>query len=176
MVTAEEVRELVAAVPDPEIPVLTIGDLGVLRTVDVGDSGRVEVTITPTYTGCPAMEAIRADIETSLRRHGIDDVSVRTVLAPAWTTDWMSESGRRKLAEFGIAPPAHPARPALGPAPGPAQGPGPGRVPVPVELAVRCPRCGSFDTLVVSRWGSTACKAQYRCTACLEPFDYFRVH
>ena len=153
-------REAVSAVPDPEVPVLTIEDLGVLRDVAVSPDGHVDVTITPTYSGCPAMDAIRADVETALRERGMTDVTVHTVLSPAWTTDWLSEEGRRKLTEFGIAPPGR--RATTG--------------PVLVGLSVRCPNCGSFDTHELSRFSSTACKALYRCKACLEPFDHFKAH
>lgn len=161
-VDPESIRGLLSAVVDPEVPVLTIEDLGVLRGVRVTDGGGVEVTITPTYSGCPAIEAIRADVERVLASHGFERVVVRTVLAPAWTTDWMSEEGRRKLAAFGIAPPGRCA---------PLEGNGAGRVPV--ELT-RCPRCGSSDTRLVSRFGSTACKALRACRSCLEPFDHFK--
>jgi ring-1,2-phenylacetyl-CoA epoxidase subunit PaaD len=156
------VRAALQEVVDPEIPVLTIEDLGVLRDVTVGDDGRLEVTITPTYSGCPAMDTIRADVERVLAAEGFTDARVRTVLAPAWTTDWLTEEGRRKLAEAGIAPP----RPA-------AATPPLGPEPVPVAL-VRCPRCGSADTRLVSRFGSTACKALRACNRCLEPFDHFK--
>lgn len=159
---AEEVRAAVAAVPDPEIPVLTIADLGILRDVAVEDD-HVVVTITPTYSGCPAMDAIRDDVVTVLRAHGIEDAEVRTVLAPAWTTDWMSEEGRRKLRAYGIAPPT----------PGSSAGPG---APQVVQLGVCCPRCGSFDVRELSRFGATACQAQYSCQSCLEPFDHFKAH
>ena len=160
-VAPEAVRELVGRVADPEIPVLTIEDLGILREVAVDDEGRVEVTITPTYSGCPAMDAIRDDVQRTLREHGYDQVRVRTVLAPAWTTDWMSQAGRDKLAAHGIAPPGR-------------RRPG----PVLVQLTaapepVACPRCGSTDTREVSRFGSTACKSHHTCRACLEPFDHF---
>jgi ring-1,2-phenylacetyl-CoA epoxidase subunit PaaD len=161
-VAPETVRELAGRVVDPEIPVLTIEDLGILRDVAVDDQGRVEVTITPTYSGCPALDAIRDDVRRTLREHGYDDVRVRTVLAPAWTTDWMTPAGRDKLAAAGIAPP------------------GPRRSgPVLVQLtaapgAVACPRCGSADTREVSRFGSTACKSHWTCRACLEPFDHFK--
>jgi ring-1,2-phenylacetyl-CoA epoxidase subunit PaaD len=161
-VAAGTVRELVGQVPDPEIPVLTIEDLGILRDVAVDDRGHVEVTITPTYSGCPAMDVIRDDVARTLAEHGYADASVRTVLAPAWTTDWMSQAGRDKLAAYGIAPPG-PRRPG----------------PVLVQLTaapgpVACPRCGSADTREVSRFGSTACKAHRTCRACLEPFDHFK--
>jgi ring-1,2-phenylacetyl-CoA epoxidase subunit PaaD len=157
---AQRAWELAAAVPDPEVPVLTIEDLGVLRDVTVvGD--RAEVTITPTYSGCPAMDAIRDDLVLTLSAAGFYPVDVRLTLAPAWTTDWMTEAGKRKLAEYGIAPPT--GRAAV-------------RGPLPVRLAVRCPRCGSLDTREASRFGSTSCKALYECRACLEPFDHFKVH
>jgi ring-1,2-phenylacetyl-CoA epoxidase subunit PaaD len=151
-------RALAAAVPDPEVPVLTIDDLGVLRDVTVDDNGRVEVVITPTYSGCPAMDAIREDVLRALHDNGFRDARVRLVLSPAWTTDWMSEEGRRKLTEYGIAPPTG-RRPAG---------------PVALTLAVRCPRCGSADTRELSRFGSTACKSLWQCRSCAEPFDHFK--
>jgi ring-1,2-phenylacetyl-CoA epoxidase subunit PaaD len=153
MVSAAQARALVAEVPDPEIPVLTIDDLGVLRDVTVED-GKVVVTITPTYSGCPALDAIRDDIARRLRAHGTTEVDVRTVLSPAWTTDWLSEDGRRKLHEYGIAPPGRQL----------------------LTLGVCCPRCGSMDTRELSRFGATACQAQYSCRGCLEPFDHFKRH
>jgi ring-1,2-phenylacetyl-CoA epoxidase subunit PaaD len=151
-------RAAIAAVPDPEIPVLTIEDLGVLRDVWF-EGDRVTVTITPTYSGCPAMDTITADVRTALADAGHPDADVRTVLAPAWTTDWMSEAGRRKLVEYGIAPPGP--RPAAG-------------GPVALRLAVRCPHCGSSETRESSRFGSTACKSLWVCGACREPFDHFK--
>jgi ring-1,2-phenylacetyl-CoA epoxidase subunit PaaD len=160
--TAEGVRALVAEVPDPEVPVLTIDDLGVLRDVVVDQAGHVRVDITPTYSGCPAMESIHADIESRLAAAGHRDVEVRLVLAPAWSTDWMSAAGRRKLAAYGIAPPS-------GRAPA-----GHGGGPVSVGLSVRCPQCGSPDTRELSRFGSTACKSLWRCQSCREPFDHFK--
>ena len=151
--------EVAAGVLDPEVPVLTIEDLGILREVrEDGDS--VVVTITPTYSGCPAMDTIRQDLELALSAAGYASVHVRAVLAPAWTTDWMSDEGKRKLTEFGIAPPS--GRAAAG--------------PVRVALGVKCPRCGSLATREITRFGSTSCKALYECTACLEPFDFFKVH
>jgi len=157
--TGSTTREyaVAAAVLDPEVPVLTIDDLGILRDVTV-DEGRVHVRITPTYSGCPAMEAIRADILAAFAREGYDDVVVDFVLAPAWTTDWMSEDGKRKLAEYGIAPP---------------QPRGPGGT-VRLTLSVRCTNCGSPDTRELSRFGSTACKSLWVCNACKEPFDHFK--
>ncbi|MEV8565793.1 1,2-phenylacetyl-CoA epoxidase subunit PaaD [Streptomyces sp. NPDC051322] len=150
-----ELHALAGSVPDPELPVLTLAELGVLRGVEILAPGRVEVALTPTYTGCPAIEAMSADIEKVLHEHGIPDVTVRTVLAPAWTTDDISAEGRRKLAEFGIAPP----RPTG---------------PVALTLAIRCPHCGSTDTELLSRFSSTACKALRRCVSCGEPFDHFK--
>lgn len=152
------VRATVAVVADPEIPVLTIEDLGILRDVAVDADGHVEVTITPTYSGCPAMDTIRADVVQALAGRGYDDVEVHMVLSPAWTTDWMSDEGRRKLREYGVAPPAR--RGADG--------------PVPLTLSVRCPQCGSPETRELSRFGSTACKSLWVCNACREPFDHFK--
>ncbi|MFR9776052.1 1,2-phenylacetyl-CoA epoxidase subunit PaaD [Micromonospora sp. MS34] len=153
-------RDAAAAVVDPEIRVITIDELGILRSVDEDPvTGRVVVTITPTYTGCPAMDVIRADIRRALAAAGHPDAEVRTVHAPAWSTDWISERGRAKLAAAGIAPPAAVAR---------------GNNVVPLALAVRCPRCGSPETEQVSRFGSTACKALWRCHACSEPFDHLK--
>jgi ring-1,2-phenylacetyl-CoA epoxidase subunit PaaD len=151
--------DVAAGVVDPEIPVLTIADLGVLREVAIRDGG-VEVAITPTYSGCPAMNMIALEIELALEREGFGKPKVRTVLSPAWTTDWMSEEGRRKLREYGIAPPeAGSSRRAL----------------FGVEQ-VTCPQCGSGDTEVLSEFGSTSCKALWRCRSCREPFDYFKCH
>lgn len=146
-----------AAVPDPEIPVLTIEDLGILRDVTEDDQGRVHVQVTPTYSGCPAMETIRDDLVDRLSRAGYRCVQVEFVLSPAWTTDWMSPEGRAKLRRYGIAPP------------GPR-----GDGPVPLALSVRCPQCGSADTRESSRFGSTACKSLWVCRACREPFDHFK--
>ncbi|MGL4256042.1 MAG: 1,2-phenylacetyl-CoA epoxidase subunit PaaD [Microbacterium sp.] len=150
---------MAATVVDPEVPVLTIEDLGVLRDVSV-DAGRVTVTITPTYSGCPAVDAIRDDLLLALTEAGFDDIVVRLTLAPAWTTDWMSDAGKGKLRAYGIAPPT--GRAAVG--------------PIRVALAVKCPRCGSLDTRELARFGSTSCKALYECRSCLEPFDHFKVH
>ena len=148
-----------AQIVDPEIPALSIADLGVLREVRVsGDT--VEVVITPTYSGCPAMRMIEIEIETALRAAGIDKLRVTTVLSPAWTTDWLSEEGRRKLADYGIAPPIGAVS----------------RRALFAADAVACPRCGSGETERVAEFGSTSCKALYRCRACAEPFDYFKCH
>ncbi|WP_144880758.1 1,2-phenylacetyl-CoA epoxidase subunit PaaD [Microbacterium paraoxydans] len=159
--TTAEAWRIAAAVPDPEVPVLTIEDLGVLRAVELRGE-RVIVDITPTYSGCPAMDTIRDDVVLALTAAGFADVEVRLVLSPAWTTDWMSDAGKQKLREYGIAPPSGRAAVPAG--------------PIRLALSVRCPRCGSLDTREVSRFGSTSCKALYECRACLEPFDHFKVH
>ncbi len=151
-------REAAASVLDPEVPVLTIEDLGVLRDVRIGPEGTIEVLITPTYSGCPAMSMIAVEVETALLKAGIDNEQVRTVLSPAWTTDWMSEEGRRKLEAYGIAPPAAKA----------------GRRALFGLDRVACPRCGSGETEQIAEFGSTACKALWRCLSCREPFDYFK--
>ena len=155
----ELVREVVSEVCDPEIPCLSIVDLGILR--DIYCSGtQIVVVITPTYCGCPAMQTIEDDILAALARAGITEAAVETRLAPAWTTDWLSEAGRGKLLKAGIAPPAETSgdkRALMGSAP-----------------QIRCPQCASADTELISEFGSTACKALYRCTNCLEPFDYFK--
>ncbi|MFD7548305.1 1,2-phenylacetyl-CoA epoxidase subunit PaaD [Streptomyces sp. NPDC059816] len=172
----ERLRLVAGAVPDPELPVLTLTELGVLRAVRLLGPGRVEVDLTPTYTGCPAVEVMAADIERALHEHGVPEVTVRSVLAPAWSTDDITDEGRRKLAAFGIAPPR------TGPATGPVTVPlGPTHTRSahprtdPTDLPpVACPLCGSTDTELLSRFSSTACKALRRCRACAEPFDHFK--
>ena len=154
--------DVVASVLDPEVPVLTIEDLGILRDVREDPAGHVHVQITPTYSGCPAMEAIRDDIVDALAQVGRTEVTVEFVLAPAWTTDWMSDEGKRKLQAYGIAPPQpRDSRPR-------------GSGAVELTLTVRCTLCGSPDTRELSRFGSTACKSLWVCNACKEPFDYFK--
>ena len=151
--------ELLNDVPDPEIPVLSVVDLGVIRHVRAEGKESVTVGVSPTYTGCPATEVIQASVRAKLTAAGYADVRVETVLSPAWTSDWLSQDGRRKLREYGIAPPAH-------------------AVSNPRHLFrepnVACPRCASSRTERVSEFASTPCKALYRCTACLEPFEYFK--
>lgn len=154
-------RAVAAAVTDPELPMLTLADLGVLREVEETD-GRVVVSITPTYSGCPAMDTMRDDLAHALAHAGYADVEIRTVLHPAWSSDWISEHGRRALADAGIAPP--------GPAP---------TGPVPLTLGrprrmLSCPRCGSPDTEELSRFGATACRALWRCRSCAEPFEHVK--
>jgi ring-1,2-phenylacetyl-CoA epoxidase subunit PaaD len=147
--TLETVWGWLDAVPDPEIPVISLTDLGIIRDVQwQGDT--LEVTVTPTYSGCPATTIINLDIETALRGHGIEKLALKRQLSPAWTSDWMTDSGRAKLEGYGIAPP----QPAGGPQ--------------------HCPRCKSTHVEKISQFGSTPCKAQWRCTDCLEPFDYFK--
>jgi ring-1,2-phenylacetyl-CoA epoxidase subunit PaaD len=172
-----------ARVTDPELPMVTLADLGVLRDARIEDDGTVVVEITPTYTGCPAIEAMSADIERVLHEHGVPQVTVQTVLSPAWTTNDISDEGRRKLREFGIAPPrtqraTRPVPIELGPTRTAAHAPG--RVadaPPDAGLEadpVRCPHCGCADTELLSRFSSTACKALRRCLSCREPFDHFK--
>ncbi len=155
-----ELRAAVAAVLDPELPMVTIEDLGVLRDVRVSNGGRVEVDLTPTYSGCPAMGTIERDVEQALYDAGAREVAVRVVLSPAWTTEWISDRGRSKLTKAGIAPP--------GAAGGPRR--------TFVALTVGCPRCGARRTREVSRFGSTACKSLWWCEECREPFDHFKAH
>lgn len=159
----EQVYAWLQEVPDPEIPVLSVVDLGVVRDVS-WDGDACVVVITPTYSGCPAMREITEDIRQVLARHGIGEVRVETRLSPAWTTDWMSEKGRAALKDYGIAAPAEQAIDISGIS---RRNAGP---------AIECPRCGSRDTRLVSNFGSTSCKALYRCVSCREPFDYFKTH
>jgi ring-1,2-phenylacetyl-CoA epoxidase subunit PaaD len=175
-------RACAAAVPDPEIPVLTLEDLGILRDV-AREGARIVVTLTPTYTGCPATEAIAEDVRTALAVAGLGDAAVRTTLSPPWTTDWISEDGRRKLREYGIAPPGRAAGASvLRFVPRGARGEAhaaPGRTAAAPAAAagaetIACPRCGSAAVERLSEHGSTPCKALYRCVACREPFDYFK--
>ena len=147
--TVEQVWDWLDQVPDPEIPVISLVDLGIIRDVAWQDD-RLVVTVTPTYSGCPATSMINLDIETALRGHGIEELELKRQLSPAWTTEWISDSGREKLRAFGISPPS------------------------PGASVVPCPRCGSENTSLVSQFGSTPCKANYRCKDCLEPFDYFK--
>ena len=147
-------------VTDPEVPVLTVLDLGVVRDVQQAPDGKVTVTITPTYSGCPAMNVIEINIRAALQEAGYDAVEVRTVLRPAWTTAWMTQRGKDRLREYGIAPPQE-------------------ATADPLALfgeakVVPCPQCQSTHTKLISQFGSTACKAMYKCLDCLEPFDYFK--
>ena len=156
-VTRDEVFAWLSEVADPEIPVLSITDLGIVRDVTVGNA--VVVALTPTYSGCPATEVIEQSVIEALRGHGLEDVSIERVLSPPWTTDWISDEGREKLRAYGIAPPERAASK---------------RELLHGSSAIACPRCGSDNTELVSEFGSTACKASYKCSDCLEPFEYFK--
>lgn len=158
----KKIWSILETVTDPEVPVLTVTDLGIIRDVKINEDG-IEVVITPTYTGCPAMDMIAANIRMVLLENGYSNIKITSVLSPAWTTDWMSEEGKRKLKEYGIAPP------------------NPKQQVCKQELfaadeAVQCPHCDSWHTHRISEFGSTACKALYRCDDCKEPFDYFKCH
>jgi ring-1,2-phenylacetyl-CoA epoxidase subunit PaaD len=172
--TELEIWEWLKEVPDPEIPVLSIIDLGIVRGVQCGPQiGAATITVTPTYSGCPAMVVIGEEIRATMKRHGVDDLVVETVLSPAWTTDWMSEDAKERLRTYGVAPP--PSRLVN------IEGLGAGRLLVEVDsddngVLIACPQCGSTRTEVISRFGSTACKALYKCKSCLEPFDAFKCH
>lgn len=157
--TPADVWRLLQEVKDPEIPVLSVINLGVVRDVKL-DGDDLEVVITPTYSGCPAMAMIEEQIREVLARAGYAQASVTTVLSPPWTTDWIDEDGRAKLREYGIAPPA--------------EGSPNKRLLFAEAPEIACPRCGTTNTEMISEFGSTACKALYRCRACLEPFDYFK--
>ncbi|WP_432194981.1 1,2-phenylacetyl-CoA epoxidase subunit PaaD [Streptomyces sp. bgisy027] len=163
LLDARRARHIAATVPDPELPMLTLADLGVLRDVALTEDGTVVASLTPTYSGCPAMAEMRADVAARLRDAGYPRVEIRTVLDPPWTSDWITPAGRRKLTEHGIAPP------------GPAPRGGPvALVLSPTRHAVTCPRCGSGDTEETSRFAATSCKALWRCRACREPFEYVK--
>jgi ring-1,2-phenylacetyl-CoA epoxidase subunit PaaD len=168
-ISIESIWETLETVTDPEVPVLSIIDLGIVRKVEVYDavqkppSGGLGVYITPTYTGCPAMDVIRMNIRMALLESGIADVEIKTVLSPAWTTEWMTEQGKQKLKAYGIAPPNVKQQVCT---PGLFQ----------EEEAIQCPHCNSYNTQIISRFGSTACKALYKCKDCNEPFDYFKCH
>ena len=165
----KEIWKILELVMDPEVPVLSIVDLGIVRKIEIYDSvqkspsGGLAVFITPTYTGCPAMDVINMNIRLALIENGFINVEIKTVLSPAWTTDWMTEQGKQKLKAYGIAPP------------------NPKQIVCTTdafqeEEAIQCPHCNSYNTQLISRFGSTACKALYKCNDCLEPFDYFKCH
>ncbi len=159
--TTKEVRTLLSQIPDPEIPVISIEELGILRDVNFFNDEFV-VTITPTYSGCPAMKAIEQDIVDLLKENGIEKVKVKSIFSPAWTTDWLSEVAKEKLRNYGISPPEKTTADKS--------------VLTGVQKVVKCPRCNSENTELVSQFGSTACKALYKCKDCLEPFDLFKCH
>ena len=155
----KKIWNILETVCDPEVPVLTITDLGIVRDVKI-NGDEIEAVITPTYTGCPAMDMIAMNIKLALIENGYSKIKITSVLAPAWTTDWMTEDGKRKLKEYGIAPPQNES----------------GRFNRPESFHVQCPQCNSINTKLISEFGSTACKALYQCNDCKEPFDYFKCH
>lgn len=156
-ISREQVLEWLSDIPDPEIPVLSISDLGIVRGVTVDQ--KVTVELTPTYSGCPATEVIEQSVVDALQKHGVEGVVIKRVLSPPWTTDWISAEGRDKLREYGIAPPQLSTSK---------------RELLHGDRSIACPRCGSLHTALVSEFGSTACKASYKCSDCLEPFEYFK--
>jgi ring-1,2-phenylacetyl-CoA epoxidase subunit PaaD len=161
MVREQDIWHLLEEVKDPEVPVLSIVDLGIVRRVST-DNDLISITITPTYSGCPAMDVINMDIRLKLMEKGYRKIHIQQSLSPAWTTDWMSEEGKRKLKAYGIAPPNEKQQFCT--------------TEMFVEEAVQCPRCHSYNTRLVSQFGSTACKAMYQCSDCKEAFDYFKCH
>jgi ring-1,2-phenylacetyl-CoA epoxidase subunit PaaD len=162
----EEIWKILSTVYDPEIPVLTITDLGIVRKVQIENQGKdtkIIVTITPTYSGCPAMDLIAMNTRLALHENGYEWVEIKNVLSPAWTTDWISEEAKQKLLAYGIAPPMQKAQSCAA-------------TEANEQMAVQCPQCKSYNTQLVSRFGSTACKSLYKCNDCLEPFDHFKCH
>lgn len=158
MVSEDLIWKLLEQVYDPEVPVLTVVDLGVIRRVEIRN-GKVEIDLTPTYSGCPAMQRMEEDIREIMHKNGVDNVQVNLVLSPAWTTDWITEKGRIQLKEYGIAPPVDEVDKS---------------VLFANDTIVPCPKCDSKETKMISQFGSTSCKAHYQCLTCLEPFDYFK--
>ncbi len=162
-IQVKKVWKILETVMDPEVPVLSITDLGIVRNVKIDASNKINITITPTYTGCPAMDVINMNIRMCMLENGYKDFEIKTVLSPAWTTDWMSEAGKQKLKAYGIAPP------------------NPKQIVCTTDVfqeeeAIQCPHCNSYNTQLISRFGSTACKALYKCNDCFETFDYFKCH
>ena len=159
MLNIQEIKHILSEIPDPEIPVINIAELGILRAVN-NEGGQIKVVITPTYSGCPAMNQIEKDIEKKLIEIGINEFSIEMVYQPAWTTDWMTENAKKKLLDYGISPPERTTFDK--------------RAITGENINVICPLCKSYETKLVSQFGSTACKALYQCEKCLEPFDYFK--
>lgn len=157
----EHIENILEKVCDPEVPVLSILDLGIVRQVEIPSETRIVVTITPTYSGCPAMHLISSLIHMELKLAGYEEVEVKEQLSPAWTTDWMTDSGKKKLQEYGIAPPQYQTK---------------NNPSLTEDVIVPCPRCESTHTTLISLFGSTSCKSLYKCKDCLEPFDYFKCH
>ena len=168
-ITTEDILAILETVTDPEVPVLSVVDLGIIRKVEIYNaaekppSGGVGVFITPTYSGCPAMDMINMQIKMALLEHGYSSFEIVTQLSPAWTTDWMTETGKAKLKAYGIAPPTAKLSTCTA-------------MEANEQMAIQCPNCGSYQTELISRFGSTACKSLYQCKDCLEPFDYFKCH
>jgi len=158
----DQIYNILSQVTDPEIPVITIAELGILKDVKWDDGDKITVFITPTYNGCPAMDMITVNIKSALQEHGYQNVEVISQLEPAWTTDWITKDGRQKLMDYGISPPA--------------ENTGDVSFLHGDSPKVQCPQCKSYHTELISRFGSTACKALYKCKDCLEPFDYFKCH
>lgn len=157
MITSEiQIWKILEQVTDPEIPVLTIVDLGIVRSIVFGDDG-ININITSTYTGCPAMDMIAMNIKMALLENGFKNITVKQVVSPAWTTDWITENGKEKLKKYGIAPPQK-------------------NIKETPESGIECPQCSSTNTVLISEFGSTACKALYKCISCKEPFDYFKCY
>ncbi len=167
-VTSDAIWRVLENVPDPEIPVISIVDLGIVRTVDVARDGSCTVTLTPTYSGCPATEVIAADVREALSGLGCERIIIKTQLSPAWTTEWINDAAKEKLKAYGIAPP-HTHEPS-------EQRIGIFAIGGLQKNKIACPRCACASTETISQYGSTPCKAQYRCLACKEPFDYFKPH
>ena len=162
IISTDNVWQILGTVVDPEVPVLSVVDLGIIRDIKIKDN-KIEVTITPTYSGCPAMDMISMNIRLALLEKGYKDIGIKTILSPAWTTDWMTETGKEKLKAYGIAPPNVKQAVCTPEA-------------FTLEEAIQCPNCNSYHTKLVSQFGSTACKALYQCLDCKEPFDYFKCH
>jgi ring-1,2-phenylacetyl-CoA epoxidase subunit PaaD len=160
MISRDDIYNWLSTVTDPEVPVLTILDLGIVRDVAI-DGDEVTITITPTYSGCPAMDVIAMNIRMALLSHGVKKINIENQLSPAWTTDWMTDDGKRKLMEYGIAPPVRKSASGLD---------------LFEEDVVACPRCGSEDTTLTSQFGPTSCKSLYKCNSCHEPFEHFKCH
>lgn len=158
--TREHIYDVLSEIPDPEIPVISITDLGVIRDVKITGDSSIELRITPTYSGCPAMQQIEADVRKKLKENGFEDITIQTIYSPPWTTDWINDAAKDRLREYGIAPPEHTTEDKSW--------------LTGKEKTIRCPRCKSNHTKLISQFGSTACKALYQCQDCLEPFDYFK--
>lgn len=164
-ISLEMIKRILEEVPDPEVPVLSVMDLGIIRDIRIAGASpqKIEILVTPTYSGCPAIDMMKINIRMALLQHGFTDIKITQVLSPAWTTDWISEKGKEKLKAYGIAPP-HPTQSVCTPD------------SFQEEEAIQCPLCNSYHTRLISQFGSTACKALYQCNDCKEPFDYFKCH